>query len=184
MRTPWGPSQSVEQIAPGIKRVDTASHGGYKLDASANAKVPDYMREDDGWYEEDVDWSIVATVFPEHFDEAARAQAENTLRNWLPAQWETFYGRELGPGESHAKDEARFHEEHKEDWLVISAVGDWHAGVPKGMVLTHAARGGRTPEGRIPADVVCFLVPDDEYGARTPFGFVIDESRHERARCP
>ena len=179
MRTPWGPSQSVKKIGPGITWVSTASHGGYKLDSESNALVPDHMRLEDGWYEEDVDWSIVATVFPELFDEKARASAENTLRNWLPGQWEAFYSRTLAPGESHKKDEASFHQEHANDWLVISAMGDWKAGVPKGYVLVYATKGGQRGKG----GEACFLIPAAEYDNRSPFSFVVDESRHERVRC-
>lgn len=179
MRTPWGASQSTKKIGPGITSVSTASHGGYKLDAEANAMVPDHMRLEDGWYEEDVDWSIVATIFPELYDQAARDAAERTLRNWLPGQWEAFYGRELQPGESHKKDEAAFLEAHRDDWLVISAMGDWKAGVPKGYVFVYATKGGRRGKG----GEACFLVPASEYDKARGYAFVVDESRHERVKC-
>jgi hypothetical protein len=70
------------------------------------------MRRAGGWYEEDCDWAIVATVFPEAFKgrdvgtttkdplEAARS----TLRNWHPDSYERFYSVTLQPGESFKRD--------------------------------------------------------------------------------
>jgi len=42
--------------------VTTAGHGGIKLDAARNRKVPGPVRSRDGWYEEDCDWAIPAYV--------------------------------------------------------------------------------------------------------------------------
>lgn len=63
-RTPWGRSDYAKEYAPGIVWYGTPSHGGFKLDRERNAAVPDYMRREGGWYEEDCDWAIVATVHP------------------------------------------------------------------------------------------------------------------------
>lgn len=180
MRTPWGQAQQIEDLAPGIKWVSTASHGGVKLDRALNAEVPDYMREPDGWYEEDVDWAVVAVVYPDAFEPGSRERAKDTLRNWRPGAYEAFFGEVIQPGMSHVKDERIFLSQHRDDYLVVSAVGDWKEGVPKGFVLVSAARGGRSPEGRLPKDMAEFLVPQEEYDVRTPFGFVVDESRHQR----
>lgn len=67
MRTPWGESDSRKEYAPGVVFYGTPSHGGIKLDARHNAWMPDQWREDDGWYEEDVDASKVIVAFPEVF---------------------------------------------------------------------------------------------------------------------
>jgi hypothetical protein len=40
--TPWGKAQSAEDIAAGIIRYSTGSHGGYFLDRAANANVAHY----------------------------------------------------------------------------------------------------------------------------------------------
>jgi Domain of unknown function (DUF7007) len=179
-RSPWGPVQDEREVAPGITSVSTASHGGFKLNRHLNEGVPDYMREPSGWYEEDVDWAVVATVYPGAFSEADQRHARDTLRNWRPDIYERFFGEEIPPGQSHVKDERRCLEEHRGDYIGMAAFGDWKAGVPKGYVGIFAGRGGRRPDGRYPEDTAWFLVPEGEYTDRTPCGFVVDESRYER----
>ena len=94
MHTPWGASQQVTEVAPGIRWVSTASHGGFHLDAERNAKVPWVWRAAsfagrgmDGWYEEDCDWSMVVLTFPDIAKpgdlEAARRTLQWTLRDAL-----------------------------------------------------------------------------------------------------
>ena len=95
--TPWGQAQQTKTIAPGIVRVNTASHGGYLLDEEALARMPAALRAIGPWagrgaYEEDCDWSIVALAFPQHFPEPAILAAvemglghfgEKGARDWL-----------------------------------------------------------------------------------------------------
>jgi len=93
-RTPWGIADNVEILAEGIWSVSTPSHGGIKLNAARNKKIPDYMRIDDGWYEEDCNWSIPAVVFPgaftlQHGDSATMAM--DTLKNWHPSSYEQYF---------------------------------------------------------------------------------------------
>lgn len=188
MHTPWGVSQTTKVLAPGIIDVSTAGHGGIHLDEERNALVPPYMRSVDGWYEEDVDWTIVAAVFPQAFSPKLQASAEEIMRNWLPEIYETFYKRKLSPGESFKRDEANFLAKHKNDYIVMAAFGPGQPGIkfeiPKGQVLVAAGRGGRRgPEAHYayPEDTAYFLVPKAEYGDKGgPFGFVIDESRHRK----
>ena len=66
--TPWGAPQHITTLVEGIRSVSTASHGGIKLSAERNAQMPDYMRNEDGWYEEDSERARVAVVFPDAFD--------------------------------------------------------------------------------------------------------------------
>lgn len=92
--TPWGISQSHHRIADGINSYSTASHGGIELSEERLAAMPAALREFlpfaglRGWYEEDVDWSIVALAFPEAFDAktvyAAVSTAEG-FRNKAPS---------------------------------------------------------------------------------------------------
>ncbi len=49
--SPWGVIQDKRELAPGIWQVSTASHGGIKLSRERNAAMPDYMRNEGGWYE-------------------------------------------------------------------------------------------------------------------------------------
>jgi len=85
--TPWGLSQSSREIAPGIVRYETASHGGYYLSPARVASMPKPLRNfmpfaGSNWYEEDCDWSIVALAFPQFFPADAVPAALATLRNY------------------------------------------------------------------------------------------------------
>lgn len=79
--TPWGAPQHITLLAEGIRSVSTGSHGGIKLSAERNEQMPDYMRNDDGWYEEDSEWAKVTVVFQDAFG-ADVVTAYGTLRNW------------------------------------------------------------------------------------------------------
>ncbi len=72
MNTPWGPSQQIKTVAPGIVSVSTASHGGLKVSPEVWARIeaafpgqPTYAPA--GWLEEDLDWSLAALACPELF---------------------------------------------------------------------------------------------------------------------
>lgn len=80
--TPWGPSQSEKQIAPGLCWFSTAGHGGISLSAE---RWQDFKRAlpkfngyaPDGWLEEDCDWAAAAIVWPDDFQpDAVRAAVE------------------------------------------------------------------------------------------------------------
>lgn len=70
--TPWGQPQSTRQIVPGIVRFDTASHGGYWVDAGRwrdfCARFPAVkLYAGPQWFEEDEDWAWVVMAWPEVF---------------------------------------------------------------------------------------------------------------------
>lgn len=72
MNTPWGKAQEVKEIADGITRASTASHGGYRISAERHHAMPDVLRAHEPyagrhWYEEDCDWAVVALAFPDEF---------------------------------------------------------------------------------------------------------------------
>lgn len=177
MQTPWGRADSVEVLAAGIWAVGTPGHGGIKLDRSRNAKMPSYMRNQGGWYEEDCEVYKVMTVFSTDFPETARESAKKGLKNWYPNEYEAFYGEALLEGDSFVRDQASFSARHKDDFVVLAAWGDSKEGVPKGMVGVVASPGG--VRGR-PDEEVYFLVPATEYENRGPHGFVVDPSIHKR----
>jgi|GEM_PF-2982443 len=61
VETPWGASQSSVELAPGIVRPDTSSHGGYYISPARVATMPKPLREfkpwaGANWYEEGSDW--------------------------------------------------------------------------------------------------------------------------------
>lgn len=59
----WGAIQSADQIAPGIWHVSTRSHGGILLPEQRQAAMPDALRRDEPFYEEDVNWALVHLGF-------------------------------------------------------------------------------------------------------------------------
>lgn len=92
--TPWGKVQSAKDVAPGITRIETASHGGYRLNSVANAKVELALRKGTfeglgmkGWYEEDCDWAIVVYTFRQHFDAIEYEAAMKTLKQHHSKAW-------------------------------------------------------------------------------------------------
>lgn len=185
LRTPWGQSQHIEDIAPGIRSISTAGHGGFKLDRARNAQVPEYLRREGGWYEEDVDYAIVYLTFPSEFSEQQVADARDTIRHYYPDEYERLTGETITPGQSRTRDEQEFNRVHADDYIAYSAMGSpapsyWERKIPEGYVEVVAGRGQRGPRGERPADEGTFLVPADEYEQRGLFGFVVDPSRHER----
>jgi hypothetical protein len=178
--TPWGKSDYSSPLAPGIISYGTPSHGGIHVSPTKNILIPEYMRNKDGWYEEDCEWAKVATVFPDLFSPKDRDLAKNTLKSWLPDAYEKFYGVIIPPGESFAKDQRQFHIDHANDFVVSSASGDWKEGVPKGMVKCHAVKGPVVDGIQVTNDEGVFLVPEKEYQLRGHFGFVIDPEKHQK----
>lgn len=72
MRTPWGVSQSTEEIARGITEVSTPGHGGIKLSAARQAQLPAVaglhnFNKGLTWWEEDCDWVVPFLMFSEEF---------------------------------------------------------------------------------------------------------------------
>ena len=87
--TPWGPAQTSKEIASGIVRHDTASHGGYYVSPERVAEMPKPLRDfkpwaGSNWYEEDCDWCIVALAFPQFFPADSIPAALATLKNYEP----------------------------------------------------------------------------------------------------
>ena len=88
-QTPWGKPDSIREIAPGIVRFDTPSHGGYWLSPERVAEMPKPLREfkpfaGANWYEEDADWAIVCLAFPQHFPDDAIFAALTTVKHYKP----------------------------------------------------------------------------------------------------
>jgi len=170
MNTPWGASQySTVYIEGGIVFHGTASHGGFKVYAKYNKQIPDYMRNKDGWYEEDCEWCKVAVNFPSVFNDKSNDAAIDTLKNWFPDEYEKFFLCKLDVQDSCVLKERAFIEKSKNSYVVTSALNN------NGMVKVCAVRGGRLENGQFASrDEKWFMVPKDEY----TMNFIIDESRH------
>jgi hypothetical protein len=179
--TPWGASQTKQNISRGIILVTTASHGGVHLSPTVNDQVHPAWRDEHGWYEEDCEANIAVVTFPDEFKAAGWTEehvtkAAESLRRWYPDQYMTVYGVTIDPSESHVLRERLFREQHANDWITITAWGDWHEDVPEGMVGVAATKGG-TRESDVTRGH--FLIPKDEYDDRGEFSFVVDTTRHE-----
>lgn len=82
MNTPWGRAQSKKVLVPGITFYSTASHGGYYVSKAIRAVMPPHLVTEDGWYEEDCDWSKVALAFPHLFTPELQRIARETHARW------------------------------------------------------------------------------------------------------
>ena len=179
-RTPWGQADNGTQYGPGVFRYGTPGHGGFKLSAAENRRVPPQLRNKGGWYEEDAEWSKVAFAFPELFTTRERTNARKTLVDSYPREFMELTGETLTAADSQTLAKEAFQEATKDRWVVISA-----AGQDDGSVRCHATIGGRRQEfGGPPVEERLFSVPKGEYPRNVGFGFVIDETRHEEIENP
>ncbi|MHC2552400.1 DUF7007 domain-containing protein [Bradyrhizobium elkanii] len=168
--SPWGAIQDKRELAPGIWSVSTAGHGGIKLSRERNAAMPDYMRNEGGWYEEDCEWAKAAVVHPIGFQNVVGGRTEfelamETFRNWHSNEYERFTGVLLEKGQSTVRDEHLFRVENHDNFVVTAAWGDWAHWVPKGKVGVVA---------KCQHVEKWFLVDDDLYQKRDRNGYVID----------
>ena len=169
MLTPWGPSLSTQSFGRGITFYTTTDHAAFHVSPAVNRRVPDLLRIEDGWYEQDTDWCRLALAFPDRFTEAQYNTVRALVRDRMPSLYEKHFGEIIPYGMSEAKDRCTFLSAHSNDWLAYAAVGDWRADVPKGMAKVWAKRKRKEMQ---------FLVPEAEYKMRGKLPFVIDLDRH------
>ncbi|WP_435008034.1 DUF7007 domain-containing protein [Tundrisphaera lichenicola] len=98
IQTPWGAAQTSHELAPGIVRHDTASHGGYYVSPERVAEMPKPLRDfkpfaGPNWYEEDCDWCIVVLAFPKLFPPDYIPDAHETLKRYQPEIYKQFSAR-------------------------------------------------------------------------------------------
>lgn len=178
-RTPWGKADHVKEVAPGIWQFGTSGHGGFKLDRERNAMVHHAWRKAGGWYEEDCEWARVALTFPEHFTEKECEHATSTAKRYTPDEYTAVTGTAVTLEESSVLRERAFRAAFADKYVARSVWGDWHAAVPKGFVGVYATLGGANTAPMV-HEGKYFLVTEAEYGARGEFGFVVDETKHQR----
>jgi hypothetical protein len=58
-RSPWGVVQRCDYLTPWLTQVNTAGHGGFKLDKEHNKLMPRDCRRKGGWYEEDCEGAAI-----------------------------------------------------------------------------------------------------------------------------
>lgn len=108
VNTPWGPADTVKEIAPGITLYTTPSHGGFHLSDARVASMPKHLRDfvpfggvqkgPGRWFEEDCDWCVVALAFPQFFPPDAIEAAMKTLKGYKPELFAEMEKAGLGRG--------------------------------------------------------------------------------------
>lgn len=162
-------------------RYDTPGHGYLVLSPEENAQVPAAFRM--GKYEEDGAWSIAVVAIPslletkafERLDTPAKraamlARARERCRYYYPDAYAAITGEQPTPENSVVLAGRKFLADHANDWVVIVAVGDWHAGVPTGYALGTATLGGQRGHG---IETKNYLIANSRYDARGCFGYVV-----------
>jgi hypothetical protein len=84
--TPWGVADGHIELADGVHRFTTPSHGGFHVSSEVRNTWPAPLRDFEpfagqGWYEEDCDWAIVAVAMPSLFTADHVAQARRTIKS-------------------------------------------------------------------------------------------------------
>ena len=141
VHTLWDTPDTAIQRLPGIWFVTTPSHGGFVLSDERQAAMPDALRLDSIYYEEDVNWSLVIVGFETEFAAQKdplfgieRDLAHQTARHWRPMQYGAFTGEVISPSDSYVLKKVTLYEAAIGEIGVRSASGDWADWVPKGKV--------------------------------------------------
>jgi len=175
-RSPWGKVEFERQLADGIVFCNTAGHGGIHLNAKRQRQMPAALRNSTPWYEEDCEVGLVFLAFPDLFPDRQQT-ADRLVRDYFPDQYEAHLQCSILPGHSDKKDEKRFEEDNRNNYVVTAAWADWHKDVPKDHVAVVATiGGGRDEESQKTRRY--FLVSADEYKNKK-FGFVVDLTKHK-----
>ncbi|WP_313806632.1 DUF7007 domain-containing protein [Sphingobium sp.] len=135
----WGAIQSADQIAPGIWHVSTPSHGGILLSEQRQAAMPDALRRDEPFYEEDVNWALVYLGFEAELRRvdrpamgAAILLAHVTVRSWRPQAYSAFTGKPVPSRDSHVLRAIAAYEAVIGEVVVVAAFGSYADWVPEG----------------------------------------------------
>lgn len=119
--TPWGPVWESENIAPGITRVHTGSHGGYRLSPERQTRMHELLGESYEWYEEDCEAGLVEAAFPDVFDSK---DAARRLRQWYPETMPVLVGETESEYDSRQWQEAsQLFRAHPQKWFIVDHIG-------------------------------------------------------------
>ena len=177
--TPWDIPDRAEQVLPGIWRVWTPRHGGYVLSDERQAAMPDALRRDDPFYEEDVDYALVLYGFADEFRRlpipGIALQVENARRSvrcWHPDRWKVLTGEEVSIHDSHVVRRRAAYQAILGQYESVSASGSWADWVPDGKV-------GCVFRRVASVDALGFARHEGE-----PIYGLVDKDRYERRQMP
>jgi len=93
---PWGEVIEARPIAEGLEWVFTASHGGIHVssDLLKRMRVQETPYSRGGFFEEDIDWSLVAVSFPDKFTGPDVQAAEDILKSAYDGKYRELLGVE------------------------------------------------------------------------------------------
>ena len=82
--TPWGKANFAASYCRGVTAYSTPSHGGMKVSAGLNKRIPEPLRVASGWYEEDCDAAIVVFFLDKEVGATReeRDEAYNSIEEW------------------------------------------------------------------------------------------------------
>jgi hypothetical protein len=177
--TPWGLSHSATDVAGdgSVVWYTTPGHGGFKLDAAANSKVPAALRLKDGWYEEDCEAARVIVSFPELFSADRCSAAVEALREYAPDSFTAWSGHQVSSAQSVVVSAREFAEGNAGRLVATAAWGSWAVWVPDGSVgvVARPVHGGTDS---------WWVVDAARYRARSRHGYVIDADLDVRLGSP
>lgn len=62
--SPWGRVLTQVHVLPGVTYITTERHGGYHLEPEVNGRIPEEVRQSDGYYEQDIQGALCAYFVP------------------------------------------------------------------------------------------------------------------------
>lgn len=80
--SPWGSVQGVEEIAPGLVSVWTASHGGIWVAPHLRESIEGHTRT--AFYEEDCEWLKIHATYPSKFPDGCADHGVAVLKKYFP----------------------------------------------------------------------------------------------------
>lgn len=137
--TPWGPAEHNELVAPGIQRISTAGHGGYRLSLMRQRQLQEILGETAEWFEEDEEAAIVEAAFPDAFD---ADKASRRLYTTFPELFTRIYGATPEVYVQGRRERLlQSFRSAPESWFIVDSVGQLPPGVGGPWFVFYALRG-------------------------------------------
>ncbi|HGM8089619.1 TPA: hypothetical protein ACKP9S_006036 [Pseudomonas aeruginosa] len=121
LSTPWGLAERIYEVAPGIQRVSTAAHGGYRLSAARQRQLQQKTGISSEWFEEDDEAAIVEAAFPDAFN---AEKASRRLYGTFPDLMQQICG--VTPEEYLQERSERLQEAFQaapDSWFIVESIG-------------------------------------------------------------